>query len=114
MFLFKRQLHCLSRRVCRQWGQYPCTCCGCAANNPFVQVCVFCVRWRARKTHKLVLQLMVAAGDPPVREYCPPLSKKSHFSANTKSFRGSMGNKLDYEPLMHEECMNTIHSNDQI
>src|SRR5438874_1180836 len=45
---FKRQLHCLSRRVCRQWGQYPCTCCGCAANSP-------------------VVQLVVACGDPPER-----------------------------------------------
>src|SRR6266702_3574218 len=52
-------------------GQYSRTCCGCAANCPFLQVCVFGVRWRARQTHKLVLQLVVAAGDPPVRGYCP-------------------------------------------
>ena len=32
----------------------------------------FCVlRASARKTQKLVLQLVVAAGDPPAREYCP-------------------------------------------
>src|SRR6266568_9364636 len=24
----------------KQWGQYSCTCCGCAANSPFLQVCV--------------------------------------------------------------------------
>src|SRR2546423_9920637 len=48
---FKRQLHCLSRRVCRQWGQYPCTCCGCAANSPFVQVCVLRTLARTQNTH---------------------------------------------------------------
>src|SRR5437660_7187761 len=45
--------------------------CGAAANSPFIQVCVFCLRVSAGKTHKLVLQLVVAAGDPPVRGIPP-------------------------------------------
>src|SRR5436309_2772355 len=45
--------------------------CGAAANSPFIQVCVFCLRVSAGKTHKLVLQLVVAAGDPPVQSIPP-------------------------------------------
>jgi hypothetical protein len=34
-------------------------------------VCVLRARQRTQNTHKRVLQLVVAAGDPPVRRYCP-------------------------------------------
>src|SRR5256714_14999144 len=58
--------------ILRQWGQYSRTYCGCAANSPLIKVCVcFTCAPRTQNTHKLLLQLGVAAGDPPVRGYCP-------------------------------------------
>src|SRR6266480_419638 len=58
--------------ILRQWGQYSRTYCGCAANSPLIKVCVcFACAPRTQNTHTLLLQLGVAAGDPPVRGYCP-------------------------------------------
>ncbi|MFL5587578.1 MAG: hypothetical protein ACJ8DI_07975, partial [Ktedonobacteraceae bacterium] len=67
-------------------------------------VCV----WRALaptpNTHKLVLQLVVATGNQPVRRYCP-YSLKSHFQLSMVA----CGDRKDLEIHQHSISSANIH-----
>src|SRR5438270_12031386 len=62
-------------------------------------VCVVRARARTHNTHKRVQPLVVAAGDPPVRWYCPHCFKSGHEPVNTARNRRDR-HTMVLEPLL--------------